>query len=240
MRRDEQLVESGTEVSAALSLLQSALSAHRTRLGQEIAGALERSDRERFHGLTAVTHELLKLEEDAAALERRWMQLGKRDGGGRSRAEEASPVEPEPGNAAAFSLAALAAEPLRTARVIGTRPTAVILPDGVELPVNRWNVAAVAVVEWLGARKTLCVPFAGRARSRQWFLNRTPFHSDGAPFDAGGRRRIQYGAQEVWVDTHRSAPDLIRCLARLLEACGQAAGSVRVRFRRSSDPRGGV
>lgn len=129
------------------------------------------------------------------------------------------------------SISQLTSTEIHNCPAAGGKPVLVAFPDRTGEPVRNWNDLPVAVCAWLSRRKGVPVPFAGRSRSRQWFVNVEPVHSDGSPFDRVARRFVRTDRQEFWIDTHRSAGDLLRCLEQLITACGESPAGVEVTYR---------
>jgi hypothetical protein len=66
--------------------------------------------------------------------------------------------------------------------------------------------------------------------SKKCFFNTVPSHADGSKFASDGCIQLKAGNQVRWVDTHRSAWDLIRCLTYLIRHLGETPDRFVVRF----------
>lgn len=96
--------------------------------------------------------------------------------------------------------------------VSGTKPQSILFPDSASVQVKDWSELEVAVVQWLGSRKELPVPFNIGMQSN--LLDSTP---DG--MKRHGRLDFAWGT--VYVNTNSSAPDKIARLYSLCQAVGE-------------------
>lgn len=146
-------------------------------------------------------------------------------------AQPPRPPERHRGRELRRSLADLVLGPAGPAVVKGGKPLAVQFPDGTREDVRYWNDVPVAVSSWLSRKRGIPVPFAGRNRSRLWFVNAEPTHADGSPFREDGRRQVRTERQAFWIDTCRSATDILGCVERLVSACGESPRGFQIAYR---------
>jgi hypothetical protein len=111
------------------------------------------------------------------------------------------------------SLQKLAAEASTLAT--GFKPTAVVFPDGSRTALGSWRNLTCAVLSWLGDQKKVPpIPFRGGHGGHRYFLNTVPEHQSGPMKE--GHRCLKLNGQEIYIDLHRSAVDL---LGRIREVC---------------------
>jgi hypothetical protein len=227
-------------ISSAFDLLLEELRQESARIAQEYAPSLQSRSLERVREVHAQVEALLKLEDGVRSLRSEWEAANGHRTPPPSAAEAAKPlataspvaIEDSPdASTPTIRLDEIVSEKVGATSIKGTRPVAVIFPDGGEVEVHHWNQVAVEVVNWLDRQKAVPLPFAGRSRSRRWFLNSVPEHSDGKSFDVGATRRAGTPRRPICVDTMRSAGDLAHCLSRLAEACGVPARTITFRYR---------
>lgn len=224
------------EVQAAIDLLREALIAERSCTQAAAAHATEIKS---FETITVRVRALFELERQVQSLQAAYaaLSLDQPPVNMRVRASDARlapsqpPVSQSLGVERRGTLAELALLNVRTSEVTGSKPTHVRFPDETSEEVLSWKDLTGAVVTWLSNRYELPLPFAGRRGGTKWFVNSEPRHADGGAFDHVGRRRIPAGRGDLWVDTRRSAGELLRCLERLVIACGQSPGAFEVTYR---------
>lgn len=136
----------------------------------------------------------------------------------------APPVSPPPAMPVPKSSVALSEAP---DAVTGAKPSAVFLPDGSSQAASSWRAVTCSVLAWLAANKGLPpFPFQGGHRGDRYFLNSAPSHKT-QPMHAG-YRSMNLGGQEVYVDLHRSAVDLVGRLIDLCHIAGVDPASIRI------------
>jgi hypothetical protein len=112
------------------------------------------------------------------------------------------------------------------------QPIRVTFPDGSALDVQTWRDVAAELVCWLGKVHHLPpMPFRGGHRGRLYFLNSSPEHSNGPMRADGATKTIRCGDQTIYMDTHRSARNLIGRLCDVCRAVGIEPNLITVATR---------
>jgi hypothetical protein len=101
----------------------------------------------------------------------------------------------------------------------GNKPATLIFPDGSQVSITKWKDFVAKAVQWIGDRKSLPpLPYKG-GRSKDNFLHSAPQHET-EPMRA--YEEITINGQKVYVDTARSAKNIIQRLCELCEIVGIA------------------
>ncbi len=114
--------------------------------------------------------------------------------------------------------------------LIGTKPVAVVLPDGPGVPVKTWVDASVVVVAHImRSARPPSLPFVAGDVGHRYFLNREPKHPD--PGTIHKFESVIVNGQTVYMDKNRSAYSLVAQLTALCRASGLSPDLIRVRLR---------
>lgn len=211
--RDGRATAAGNaDVATAFDLLLQELADEVRAVRAQLAGAPV----EELEARTARVKALSELKDQVESLRTRYSKLME---------------PPPPPDGVTCSLGRLASGNTRNCPATRGKPLHISFPDGTSEAVTQWKDLAVAVCTWLGRRRQVPIPFAGRERSRLYFINREPVHANGMEFARSGRRNVRTERQEFWIDTHRSASDLLRCLTHLITACNESPDRFEVTYR---------
>lgn len=116
----------------------------------------------------------------------------------------------------------------------GRKPVAVVFAEGKVAPAKSWKAVAEQVVAVLGARHGLPpLPYTGSEGGTKYFLHTQPVRADGQRMYSYGSAPV--GGKDVYIDTNRSGPDMVRSLRLLLEAIGAAEDAVKVILKDADD-----
>lgn len=116
----------------------------------------------------------------------------------------------------------------------GRKPVAVVFAKGKVAPAKSWKAVAEQTVAVLGGSHGLPpLPYTGSESGGKYLLNTQPVRADGEKMYSYGS--VHVADREIYIDTHRNAPDMVRSLRLLLEAIGAAPDAVRVILKDTAD-----
>ena len=117
----------------------------------------------------------------------------------------------------------------------GRKPVAVVFAKGKVVPAKSWKAVAEQTVAVLGASYGLPpLPYTGSESGGKYLLNTQPVRADGQKMYSYGSAPV--AGQEIYIDTHRNAPDMVRALRLLLEAIGAPPDAVKVILKDADEP----
>lgn len=101
--------------------------------------------------------------------------------------------------------------------VTGISPRGVHLPGDSFHEANSWADLAQVCTEWIISSCRLpALPFKATAKAKRCFLNHQALHPDGKRMK--GMRKVTDGSRDVYIDTNRSAEQMVQSLMHLCEA----------------------
>jgi len=222
------------DVESALDLVLETLEAERLWIGEQLKAGAGSSNATGVAALAERLGAIVTLEQEVRSLREQYLGFPGHAPPAATTRPPNSARSPSPGKTGADrvrSVAEIASEEQQDSCVKGGKPRKLVLPGGEEHSLRNWCDVPVVVIRWLAQSHPVPLPFRGRVGGRQWLINSEPRHSDGKPFNQQGVRKVTgVGGQVYWIDTHRSAWDLVRGVALLLEACGVQGADVLVRF----------
>jgi hypothetical protein len=125
-----------------------------------------------------------------------------------------------------YSLGFLAANALEYAT--GKKPQLVILPDDTTDRVSDWIDVVEKTVLWVAQRQSIPLPFQGRTRGKLYYLNSSPDHQSSR---MRKYQEIKTAHQTMYLDTWRSAEDLLKCLCKLCQALAVNVSEIKIQLR---------
>lgn len=123
-------------------------------------------------------------------------------------------------------------------KVRHNNPEVLTLPDGLEVPVQKWAEMAVEVVKWLAEHDKLPVlpfwpskasPSGWEIGQRNWLLSTSPVHESGREMSA---RVIDLSDRKVYINVGYNSSDFVWYLCFLCEAVDEAPSRFLVRLRK--------
>ena len=111
---------------------------------------------------------------------------------------------------------------------VGRYPEVVTFPDGSTIEVPNWKEMTLRIVSWVGEERGLPeMPFHGCDGATNYFLNSTPHHAL-RPMKRARTVKLSIRGEDVYIDTGRSAENLLRRLCALCQSVGLPASEIRV------------
>lgn len=106
-------------------------------------------------------------------------------------------------------------------RLFYTKPAKVTFPDRTSAEIGHWAFLATELVKWFAERNRLpSIPFRGLGPGgKNWFLNYRSVHENEKPMKAP--KEVPFGERTIYVDTNRSAANMVECLYNLCNAVGE-------------------
>jgi hypothetical protein len=110
--------------------------------------------------------------------------------------------------------------------VTGKKPEALILPDDTRLDVVNWRDLAFEVILWLSKNNKMPeIPYRSGNFGHRYLLNYSPHHQKG---NMREHKAFDYRGRSIYLDTKRSASDLVISIARLCKNVGVSTDAIKV------------